>query len=172
VLEYQGEMIDLMLGQIQHMETNLESVPLNDLRRIVHRMELERIRYVVAAYLRCRLQKIEDFTQYIIAEEQKRPLDKKRLSESEMEFAKNYFNSIEDHFKQLVLRHVPAQQDDVNKRIIRPNLMSNVFVRATKSSGTIVNTRDEEVNLSQNSIHMLPYQLISDLINKGDLNLI
>lgn len=132
-------------------------------------MELERIRFVVAAYLRCRLQKIEDFSQYIIFEEQKRPTDKKRLSKAELKFAEEYFDNIEKHFQQLALRHIPPQQDDATKRIIRPNLMSNVIIKVIKSCGVVVNTNDEEVDLSENSIHMLPFQLIHDLVNKGDV---
>lgn len=161
-----------MLGQLAHMEENLLAIDANDFRRIAHRMELERIRYIVTSYLRCRLQKIEDFTQHIINEERNRSGDKKRLSEAEMKFAEDYFDSIEKHFQQLALRHIPPNQDDLNKRIIRPNLMSNVFLKVLKPCGVVVNTNDEEVDLSENSQHMLPYQLISDLILKGDVQLL
>jgi GINS complex subunit 4 len=165
-------MVDLMLGQLTHMEENLQAIDANDFRRITHTMELERIRYIVTSYLRCRLQKIEDFTQHIIEEERNRPAEKKRLSEAEMKFAEDYFESIEKHFQQLALRHIPPNQDDLNKRIIRPNLMSNVFLKVLKPCGVVVNTNDEEVDLSKNSQHMLPYQLISDLILKGDVQLL
>lgn len=165
-------MVDLMLGQLAHMEENLQAIDANDFRRITHRMELERIRFIVTSYLRCRLQKIEDFTQHIVGEERNRPAERKRLSEAEMKFAEDYFDSIEKHFQQLALRHIPPNQDDLNKRIIRPNLMSNVFVKVLKPCGVVVNTNDEEVDLSENSQHMLPYQLISDLILKGDVQLL
>lgn len=154
------------------MEENLQAFPSNDFRRVAHKMELERIKFIISAYLRCRLQKIEDFTQYIIAEEMKRTGEKKRLSEAETKFAEDYFESIEKHFQQLALRHIPPQQDDVSKRIIRPNLMSNVFIKVLKSCGVVVNTNDEEVDLSENSVHMLPFQLVGDLVNKGDVILI
>lgn len=165
-------MVDLMLGQLTHMEENLQLVGANDFRRITHSMELERIRFVIASYLRCRLRKIEDFTQHILSEEESRTMDKKRLSAAELKFAKDYFESVENHFQQLILRHLPPNQDDANRRIIRPNLMSNVFCRVVKDSGTIVNTNDEEVELSENSVHMLPYQLINDLVAKGDVQLL
>lgn len=165
-------MVDLMLGQLAHMEENLLAIDQNDFRRITHRMELERIRFVVTSYLRCRLQKIEDFTQHIVTEERNRSVQKKRLSVAETKFAEDYFDSIEKHFQQIVLRFIPPNQDDVNKRIIRPNLMSNVFLRVLKPCGVVVNTNDEEVDLSESSQHMLPYQLISDLVIKGDVQLI
>lgn len=172
ILPYQGEMVELMLGQLTHMEENLEGINANDFRRITHRMELERIRFVVTSYLRCRLHKIEDFTQHIITEERNRATDKKRLSEAELKFAEEYFDSVEKHFQQLALRHIPPNQDDLNKRIIRPNLMSNVFLEVLRPCGVVVNTNDEEIDLSVQSQHMLPYQLISDLVIKGDVQLI
>lgn len=172
ILPYQSEMVDLMLGQLAHMETNLQAINVNDFRRVTHRMELERIRYIVTSYLRCRLQKIEDFTQHIISEERNRSQEKKKLSEAEMKFAEDYFDSTEKHFQQLALRHIPPNQDDISKRIIRPNLMSNVFLKVLKPCGVVVNTNDEEIDLSANSQHMLPYQLISDLVVKGDVQLI
>ena len=172
ILSYQGDMVELMLGQLVHMEENLLTIDTNDFRRITHRMELERIRFVVASYLRCRLQKLEDFTQHIIITERARPADKKRLSEAEIKFAEDYFESIEKHFQQLALRHIPPNQDDIKKRIIRPNLMSNVFLKVLKPCGVIVTTNDEEVDLCENSQHMLPFQLISDLVIKGDVQLI
>lgn len=172
ILPYQGEMVDLMLGQLAHMEENLLAIDKNDFRRICHRMEIERIKFTVSSYLRCRLLKIEDFTQHIVTEERNRPADRKRLSPAEMKFAEDYFGSIEKHFQQLALRHIPPNQDDISKRIIRPNLMSNVFLRVLKSSGVVVNSNDEEVDLSEQTQHMLPYQLISDLVIKGDVQLI
>lgn len=172
ILPYQGEIIELMMGQISHMEENLLAIPTNDFRRIAHKMELERIKFIITAYLRCRLQKIEDFTQYILSEEMNRIGDTKRLSAAESKFAENYFEAIEKHFQQLALRHIPPQQDDVSKRIIRPNLMSNVFIKVIKSCGVVVNTSDEEVDLSKDSVHMLPFQLVSDLVSKGDVDLI
>lgn len=172
ILPYQDDMMELMLGQLDHMEENLKTINPNDFRSITHAMELERIRFIVKSYLRCRLQKIEDFTQHIIIAERERPVDKKRLSPAEAKFAEDYFESIEKHFQQLVLRHIPPNQDDIGKRIVRPNLMSNVFLKVINSSGVILTTNDEEVDLVENSQHMLPFQLVSELVIKGDVQLI
>ncbi|CAO1411791.1 unnamed protein product [Diamesa tonsa] len=172
VLPFQGEMVDLMLGQISHMEENLKTIDNNDFRRITHRMEIERIKYIIYSYLRSRLQKIEDFTQHILSEESGRNEQNKRLSENEQQFAQGYLDSIEKHFQQLALRHIPQNQDDKSKRIVRPNLMSNVFLKVLKPCGVVVNTNDDEVDLSEDSQHLLPYQLVSDLVLKGDVQLI
>lgn len=154
------------------MEENIKTIDNNDFRRITHKMEIERIKYVMYSYLRSRLQKIEDFTQHIITEESARDEQNKRLSENEQQFAQGYLDSIEKHFQQLALRHIPPNQDDKSKRIVRPNLMSNVFLKVLKPCGVVVNTNDEEVDLSEDSQHLLPYQLVSDLVLKEEVQLI
>jgi GINS complex subunit 4 len=172
ILPYQGEVVDLMFGQIAHMEENLENVNnKNDFRYLTHKMELERIKYIAINYLACRLQKIEEFTQHVINEEDARSENDKRLSEKELQFAKGYFDSVEQHFQTLILRHIPPSQDD-EKRLVRPNPLANVFVKVLKSCGVVVNTNDEEIDLTEGSLHMLPFQLVSDLVIKGDIQLV
>jgi GINS complex subunit 4 len=162
-----------MQGQLSHMDEGLEPLDPSDFRRIVHKMELERIRYLINSYLRYRLQKIENYTKYFLNEEENRQPEDKRASESEMKYAQAYYELMENHFKQLIFRHIPPQQDDVEKRIVRPNLMSNVIIKVNNPCGTLVNSNDEEVDLNEvNTLHMLPYQLISDLLIKGDVDLV
>lgn len=118
------------------MNDNLKQLSENDFRWKVHKMELERIRYIVASYLRCRLQKIELFTLYILNEDAVRTVNNKYLSVAELEFAKEYYKSIEKHFHQIALRHMPQNHrtNDENNRIVRPNLMSHVVFKV-KNSG-------------------------------------
>lgn len=128
-------MLDLMLGQVSHIEENLKQLDKNDFRFITHKMELERIRYIIASYLRCRLEKIETYTSYILHEEELRKDDEKRLSEDEAKFAQEYFDSVEKHFFQLAVRHMPSNihADDKRQRMVKPNLMSHVFLKANVS---------------------------------------
>jgi GINS complex subunit 4 len=130
-------MVDLMLGQLVHMEENLKALDKSDFRLITHKMELERIRYVLASYLRCRLQKIEEYTVCILNEEEERAADKKRLTPNELEFAKAYCESIENHFQQLIFRHMPDKLSmDEEQRVVRPNLYSYVFFK-TRNLGEL-----------------------------------
>uniref|UniRef100_A0AAG5D465 GINS complex subunit 4 n=1 Tax=Anopheles atroparvus TaxID=41427 RepID=A0AAG5D465_ANOAO len=61
LLPYEDALVEMVMIQLVHMEENLASADKNNLLYIVHRMEVERIRFVVASYLRCRLQKIETY---------------------------------------------------------------------------------------------------------------
>ncbi|XP_055854396.1 DNA replication complex GINS protein SLD5 [Episyrphus balteatus] len=174
ILCHQTEMLELMLGQIAHMEENMKELDKNDFRFIAHQMELERIRYIIASYLRCRLQKIEMFTKHIIAEESSRDVSAKRLSAEETIYAQEFHDNTENYFNVVALQYMPnLQRSDVEKRIVRPNLMSHVFLKADVSvSAVVVGVDDEEVDLAAGSQHIIPYQLISDLILKEQAHLI
>lgn len=174
LLPHQSEILDLMLGQISHMESNMSQLDRNDLRGVVHKMELERIRYIVSSYLRTRLAKIERFGEAILAEEEARDEESKHLSESEAVFAKAYVDNMNAHFNQILLRHIPESfHDDPKKRMVKPNLMSTVFVRVNSSSASVViNEEDEELEMRAGSQHVVPYKLISDLLRRNKLQLL
>lgn len=127
-------MLELMLGQVAHMEENIKELDKNDFRSIAHRMELERIRYIIASYLRCRLEKIETFTKLILQEEESRSDEEKRMSVEETKFATEYHENMENYFKTVALQYMPTlQRSDADQRIVRPNMMSHVFVKAKET---------------------------------------
>lgn len=174
LLPHQSEILDLMLGQISHMEANMSQLDRNDFRSIAHRMELERIRYIVASYLRNRLAKIEMYGESILGEDATRNEDSKYLSESETVFAQAYVENMNSHFNHILLRHIPESfHDDPKKRMVKPNLMSTVFVRVNSASASVViNEEDEELEMRAGSQHVVPYKLISDLLRKNKLQLL
>lgn len=128
ILVHQTDMLDLMLGQIAHMEENIKQLNKNDFRGITHRMELERIKYIICSYLRCRLAKIETFADFILAEEEQR--EEKRLSEEERRYATMFVKMTKNHFQQMVLKHIPTLKDDYAQNMSKPNQMSHVFLKA------------------------------------------
>ncbi|XP_036345986.1 DNA replication complex GINS protein SLD5-like [Rhagoletis pomonella] len=174
ILQHQTDMMELMLGQVAHMEENMKDLDKNDFRFIVHQMELERIRYVMASYLRCRLQKIETYTRHIINEEEARDVSEKRLSPEEAKYAQEYAENVEQYFQQVALQYMPnMQRSEADQRIVRPNLMSHVFIKANVAvPAVVVGVDDEEVDLTAGSQHIIPYQLVSDLIHKNQAQLI
>ncbi len=135
ILVHQTEMLDLMLGQVAHMEGNVKQLEKNDFRGIIHRMELERIKYIICSYLRCRLAKIENFTDFILAEEAKR--EEKRLSDEEFTYATTFSRITKNHFQQMVLKHIPTLKDDYAQNMARPNDMSHVFLMANKDGESL-----------------------------------
>lgn len=78
ILPHQIEIVECMLEQVQHMENNMSKLQKNDFRLLAHRMELERIRFVISSYLRLRLEKIELYTQHILKQESEKSAEEQR----------------------------------------------------------------------------------------------
>lgn len=174
ILPHQTEMLELMLGQMSHMDENMKTLDKNDFRYIAHKMELERVRYVITSYLRTRLKKIEMFTNYILVENSVDD-ENKRLSDQEVRFASEFQQGISSHFSQVALQYMPPnlQSADEKQMIVRPNLLSHIYLRANVDvASVVVGADDEEVDLVAGSQHIIPYQLISDLVLSGKVQLI
>lgn len=174
LLPHQTDMLDLMLGQLEHMEENIAELDKNDFRYIAHRIELERIKYIVTNYLRCRIKKIEAFTRSILDEDETRPSNKKRLSDEERQYAEEHMALIKGHFHRIAIQHMPTNlQEESAREIVTPNLMSHIFLRANESvPSVVVGMNDEEVDLEAGSLHIMPYKLASDLLHDGKVQLI
>ncbi|XP_046468483.1 DNA replication complex GINS protein SLD5 isoform X2 [Neodiprion pinetum] len=54
ILPHQSELVDCMLEQISHMEENMKKLKKGDIRLAIHKMEIDRIRFVIKSYLRTR----------------------------------------------------------------------------------------------------------------------
>lgn len=92
ILPHKAEVVECLLGQISYMEKNLENLDSGSTYKMLHQMELDRLRFVVTSYLRIRLEKIETFLYSVLnSEEQRiqRDIDC-YLTDNEVEFAKSY----------------------------------------------------------------------------------
>lgn len=61
LLPHHSEIVDCMMEQLNVMQQNIERARKADLKVSIHKMEIDRIRYVLSSYLRERLKKIENF---------------------------------------------------------------------------------------------------------------
>uniref|UniRef100_A0A182M0D5 DNA replication complex GINS protein SLD5 n=1 Tax=Anopheles culicifacies TaxID=139723 RepID=A0A182M0D5_9DIPT len=174
MLPYEEALVEMVMIQLVHMEDNLETANKNDLLYIVHRMEVERIRFIVASYLRCRLQKLETYASHILDVESARPRNSKRLSEAERKFTHDFHDSVETHFHELVTRHMPQNhQDDERARRVMPNLNTHVFARARQDVGEYSLAGGEHsVNIRAGAVHLFRYRDIEPLVIEGQLELI
>lgn len=176
ILPQKSDLMDCMLQQIAHMEENIKRLDKNDLRALVHRMELDRIRYVISSYLRTRLEKIERYTIHILSEEDNRSPEEAYLTPGELRFAKEYLASMETLFKTIALQNMPpsCQRFEVNKFAIKPNMQAHVFLRAKeKVTGIILpGTLNEEIDFEEGSQHIIQYSAVAHLVKSGVVQLI
>jgi len=174
---HNSEYVDALVDQLAGMERNLATLPKTDFRVPVHRMEVGRIRYVLCAYLRCRLRKIERFTQHLLQQQRDRlPEEAERLSPEERLFAEEYQQSLEQHLKTVALQHIQHQslsQFDPAKMSPAPNLDAYVFLRVKRAArGVLIQDGvggSEEVDLSEDGQYLMPYRSIMHMLEKGDV---
>lgn len=154
ILPHRNDMVECMLGQIQHMERNINKLPKTDLRASIHRMELNRIKFLICNYLKTRLSKIENFCIPIINDEKQRiESGNNYLTPSEYKYALDYLSNMESHIKTVALDKMPGNMQvfEMNKMAVYPNLQTHVFLKANETVNGVVledlTGDDEEIDL-------------------------
>ncbi|KAB1257672.1 DNA replication complex GINS protein SLD5 [Camelus dromedarius] len=181
LLETKSEIVECVIEQLDHMEENLRRAKKGDLKVSIHQMEMERIRYVLSSYLRCRLMKIEKFFPHILEKEKTRGEgEPSSLSPEEFAFAKEYMTNTETYLKNVALKHMPPnlQKVDLLKAVPKPDLDSYVFLRVKERQENLLvepetdEQRDYVIDLEEGSQHLIRYKTIAPLVASGAVQLI
>ncbi|CAK8680916.1 DNA replication complex GINS protein SLD5-like [Clavelina lepadiformis] len=181
LMECKSQIVEIMLEQIEEMEANIQRAQKGDLKISLHRLELDRIRYVVSSYLRCRLEKIEKFAPILLEREKSKSDDEpSKLSPEEFAFAKELVGNVDNHFKSSALKHMPRNLQNIALHEItsRPNLDHYVFLRVhQREEGVIVDPEtddhaEDRVDLEVGAQHLMRYQPIEQLVENGAVSLI
>ena len=177
LLHARSEVVECMLEQVKEMEENVRRVKKGDFVASLHQLEVERLRYLLASYLRTRLVKVEKFVFDLLAEEDDRSVEEpSRMSSEELAYARVYCKNVESHMSSLVLEHMPANLQTLNKEkiAVRPNLDSYVFLKVKRRcEGVLVDDEDEEaVDLEEGSQHLMRYRPIVSLVANDSVSLI
>uniref|UniRef100_A0A8C5QY17 DNA replication complex GINS protein SLD5 n=1 Tax=Leptobrachium leishanense TaxID=445787 RepID=A0A8C5QY17_9ANUR len=181
LLESKSEIVECVMEQLNHMEQNLQRAKSGDLKISLHRMEIERIRYMLSSYLRSRLVKIEKFFPHILEKEKSRGEgEPSYLSPEEFAFAKEYMTNTENLLKSVALRHMPPNQQTVDllQAVPKPNLDSFVFLKVKeRQENILVEPESDEqseyaVDMEVGSQHLIRYRTIAPLVASGAVNLI
>ncbi|CAN7941650.1 unnamed protein product [Ixodes hexagonus] len=88
ILPYLGDVVDCLLDQLTHMQENLQQIDKADFRVTVHKMELERIQYILTSYMKIRLGKIEKHGAFILNQIRNSQSDQELLSPEEQRYAR------------------------------------------------------------------------------------
>jgi GINS complex subunit 4 len=176
LLHAKSEVVECMLEQIKEMEENIRRVKKGDFVASLHQLEVERLRYLLASYLRTRLLKVEKFAFDLLAEDFRGVEQPSRMSSEELAYAKEYCKNIESHMNSLVLEHMPVNLQALNKEkiAVRPNLDSYVFLKVKqRCEGVLVDEEDEEpTDLEEDSQHLMRYKPIMSLVANDSVSLI
>ncbi|XP_048860432.1 DNA replication complex GINS protein SLD5 [Brienomyrus brachyistius] len=181
LMESKSEIVECVMEQLTHMEGNLQRVKKGDIKASIHRMEIDRIRFVLSSYLRSRLRKIEKYFPHILEKEKSRAEgDPSFLSPEEFAFAKEYLANTETYLKAVALRHMPPNLQTVEmlKAVPKPCLDSFVFLRVHERQENILvepetdEQREYAIDLEEGSQHLMRYSTIAPLVASGAVQLI
>ena len=107
--------MDEFLGAVASMEEQLDArcaTPEAQARAHVHELELARVRYVLRAYLRRRLAKLERYAFFALASQ----LDERLLSPAERAFVRQYAELLGAHLRRAFLAQLPPALQSLTDR--------------------------------------------------------
>ncbi|GBG62937.1 hypothetical protein CBR_g34308 [Chara braunii] len=182
VLPYETALIERVMEQVNLQMDNIadsSSDPSQELVVMMYRMDLQRVMYLLRAYLRVRLKKIERFCQHTLSSEE----EMEKLSLKEQEFVTGYLMIVEKHTTELVLGKMPpnfgslikqSDTSEVPDMIPMPSLETFVFC---KSKGTVTGLQldeegDETVDLTPDDLYVLRYSPVRGLLARRQLELL
>uniref|UniRef100_A0A0A9YIF9 DNA replication complex GINS protein SLD5 n=1 Tax=Lygus hesperus TaxID=30085 RepID=A0A0A9YIF9_LYGHE len=170
ILPHKAEFVEVMMEQIDQMEENVLQLQKTDLRSIIHRQELERIRFLIRSYLRTRLDKIELYSLWVFK-------NQSVLSPQELAYLKEYLSLSVAPLKNLCDR-MPGPCGQINPRQmeIAPDLETHVFAKSKVDlpDTIIVNDgpREEEITIDKDSQRIVPYGCIREYVKNNQIKLI
>lgn len=184
LLPYESELVECLLDQIQHMERSLQKIKKGDFRIVFHKMELDRIRFVLNSYLRTRLEKVEKFGAYYLNQQSSGEFDVYQMSNEERDFARTYHKNAKNYLLD-VMDNMPSNMQNLKMEDVagQPQIDQSVFIKVKKESrgimleesSTILTPAggdDEIVDLEKGTQHILRYKPIAHLLKNGALKLI
>lgn len=194
LLPFEADLVSRVTEQVEHQEGTVSSARAaaaaggggggsgagaDDLMAHIYHAELNRVRFLLRAYYRTRLFKIERNAVHVLKE----PEVLERLSEQEREYATNYANAVEEHFG-AALGQMPdryasmlqqiEEEDGEWDMVPSPNLDAHVFARVREDRGEFIvdpNDPDNTMDLTQGDILMIRYRLIKRLLEEGAVDL-
>ncbi|KAL6058788.1 DNA replication complex GINS protein SLD5 [Balamuthia mandrillaris] len=174
ILAFQSEVVSRLKEQFEAQENNVaESTPQDGRDRLVHHilwMDLNRVKYLLAGYLRLRLEKICKYALFIERVSEIQSL----LSANELEFFEKYVKQLHAHFEESFLRHLPekVKHMEEEKMVVEPPLETNVVIRAKKSMDWQAEEDGDYITLEEGHFYTLQYASIRPLFEEGIVELV
>lgn len=181
LLEHKTAVVDCIIEQIKHMENNIGSAKKGDFRIAIHKLELDRLKFMLVSYLRTRIIKIEQFASFILEQDSKRnPNSRSKLSAEEYAYATEYFKNVRDHLTASVLDHLPINLQDLNESVTmpKPDVDKFVFLKANENVRGIlvddmnIDGRNEIIDMDKNDLYVIRYKPISNYVHSEEVQLI
>jgi len=168
-----------MIEQLDEMQSNIHKCDSQSLKVTLHQMEVERIKYVLSSYLRCRLKKIEKHYGYFLKQYENGEVEK--LSPNELKFLKTYKEITDDHVNESLLKHMPKvirTNFDLASKVKQPNMDAYVFTQTKDQvEGLVVDPEtndqvEDTIDMNVGEQFLIRYRLVEELVEQGKVILI
>jgi GINS complex subunit 4 len=178
LLFFDAEVVSVVQFNLQQEQERVEQAQIQgtDATRIMLvEMDISRLQFLVHAYHRVRLQKIERHAIYILMT----PEQVERLSSHEYEYLKSYVDLFEKLMNDSFLHHIPERfqsltdkNADINM-VIAADLHRHVFMRVREHIGTYeINDDGDYVEMKKNDILVGSYKAFRQLLHDQRIELI
>uniref|UniRef100_A0A915K8F6 DNA replication complex GINS protein SLD5 n=1 Tax=Romanomermis culicivorax TaxID=13658 RepID=A0A915K8F6_ROMCU len=173
LLPHRDDIVCCLLDELNRLDQELMGGHRADLSVSLRKMDIERLRYILADYLRVRTVKIEKFC-FSISDRD----ENSKLSEKEINYLIQYKQDLEEHLKKSAVDNMPGNAKKLKYEQIasQANLHHYVFARVLPEKSVknlLVDGADEQseelVDLEENTQHLLPYKYISGNLDDGDV---
>eukprot|EP00250_Pteridium_aquilinum_P002321 c12518_g1_i1 orf=215-910(-) len=182
VLPYENLLVERIREQILLMEDTLSAFTgeaSDELTLSMYRMDIDRTMFLLRAYLRIRLLKIEQFAMHILRTEELW----ERLSQQEQDYAQRYIDILQKHMEQSVLSKLPfgyqsmlrqATSSEEDDMISEPSLDTFVFCKSKGPIGSLQldDKGDESVDLLADDLYILRYRPVRRLLETDRIELV
>lgn len=182
VLPYESLLVERVREQILLLEDTLSTSTgeaSDELTLSMYRMDIDRAMFLLRAYLRIRLLKIEQFAMHILRTEELW----ERLSLQEQDYAQRYIDILQKHMEQSVLSKLPfgyqsmlrqATSSEEDDMIPEPQLDTFVFCRSKGPLGPLQldDRGDEAVDLLADDLYILRYRPVRRLLETNRIELV
>lgn len=181
LLPHKEELVARIREQIEYQEVQAEEARERadmELPRAAWAAELARVRYVLRAYLRARLHKIERHVMAVLDD----PRLKARLSARELDHAQEYFVLLGGHLKAAVASRLPPAFSSLVRQaaahpdkdmVPAPKLDSHVFCRVAADLGAVeVDSDGSLAEFAAGDLYVVRYRPIRDLVASGEVHLL
>ncbi|KAJ2993383.1 GINS complex subunit [Globomyces sp. JEL0801] len=185
LLEYKHNLVESLTEKIQSqtelVESNITERQQDPFVLFILQQEIERIKYMIRSYLRCRMEKVieldlveyqlEKYTQFLLIEREERF----KLSKHELEYCTRFHEILSRYHSESFLKNLPPQLQSLteDEMISRPNLKDGVFCKVLEEVGQILlDNQQETVQLSKGDIFLICYDNVRNLVNDNKVMLI
>ncbi|KAF8058318.1 GINS4 [Scenedesmus sp. PABB004] len=181
VLAYKEQLVERVKSALQRQEADLELLERQkeaDVARGIAGYEADRLRFLLKAYLRARLDKIQAHAGFILHEARVRA----RLSQAEQLFVQQVFVAAGRGLKASVLDHVPPAYASLVKRydaesdntlLVGPDTAGYVFAHVLDDCGQVPDGPDgQTAELRAGDMMVVKYSTVAALVEAGRVCLV